>query len=209
MQIKLVRALPSLLIAGVLAACSRSASVPGQLPNQPLVPAFLHTATLVAPDGALADALQPSGYTPMAFPSNYPAATRVEAALWDVPESVAAQARLFAAPAGKGPNLRVLVMSASTGPTADPRVERDFYRNVLGTGVPQLPAAAKIPGVRVRAWTFIIEDASKARDRLRDAGIEVTLDPVRFSSPYLGDHWTMGVRAPGGVIVELVQGSAR
>ena len=209
MQIKVVRALASLLIAGVLAACSRSADVAAQLPNPPLVPAFLHTATLVAPDGALADALEHGGYTPLAFPSNYPAATRIEAALWNVPETVAAQARLFAAPAGRGPNLRVLIMSAGTGPTADPRVERDFYRNVLGTEVPRLPAATKISGVRVRAWTFIIEDASKAQQRLRDAGIEVTLDPVRFSSPYLGDHWTLGIRAPDGAIVELVQGSAR
>jgi hydroxypyruvate isomerase len=163
----------------------------------------------VAPDGALADALEHGGYTPLAFPSNYPAADRVEAALWNVPETVAAQARLFAAPAGQGPNLRVLIMSPGTEPTADPRVARDFYRTVLGTEVPQLPAAANIAGVRVRAWTFIIEDVSKARDRLRDAGMEVTLEPVRFASPYLGDHWTMGVRAPDGAIVELVQGSAR
>jgi hypothetical protein len=204
------RAYVTLFIAGWLAACSASTSNPYEsLPGAPLVRAYLHTATLMVDDVTLIDRLQNQGWRYLSFPSNYPDAARYEALLWGVPEQVAAQHSMFAAPEGTGgPNVRVLIMPTSQRQRADPAVERDFFRNVLGTQVPQWPAGELPAGARVQVWTYVIENVAKADEILRKAGIPVTSAPVAFKSPYLGDHRSMAIRAPDGTVVELFQGSA-
>ena len=203
------RAHVTLFGVALLAGCSGSANPYHALPGAPLVRGYLHTVTLVVDDVTLIDKLQHQGYRYLSFPSNYPDVARHEAALWEVPEQVAAHGTVFASPDGNGPNLRVLIMPTTPRAAVDADVEKDFFRNVLGADVPRWPAGALPAGARVQAWTYVIENVNQANDILKRAGIAVASAPIAFKSPYLGDHRTMGIRAPDGTVVELFQGSAR
>jgi hypothetical protein len=203
------RAYVTLFIAGWLAGCSGSQSDPYQsMPGAPLVRSYLHTVTLMVDDVGLVQRLQDQGWRYLSFPSNYPDVARYEAALWGVPEQVAAKQSVFASPDGKGPNVRVLIMPTSPRGRVDAGVERDFFSNVLGTEVPHWPAGELPAGARVQVWTYVIENVAKAEEILRKAGIPATSAPVAFKSPYLGDHRSMAIRAPDGTVIELFQGSA-
>lgn len=198
----------SLLAA--LAGCSRSADNPYvRIQDAPLAKATLHTVTVASPDAAQAERLAAAGYTHTALPSNYPLSVEAEAALWQVPLSFAATSVIFMAQPGQGPDVRLIVM-----PEVKPLVSVDedvlaaFYRNVLGTGVPRWPGSSTLQnGARVQAWTFRVDDVLAARKRFLEAAIPVTFTPVRITTAYLGDHSTLAIQAPDGVIVQLVQGA--
>jgi hypothetical protein len=213
MQIPNLRRGRALLAAAcVLAACSRSVDSPyAGLEDPPLVQAYLHTVTLVSDDVAIVEQTRKDGYRAIAFATNYPASIAVEAALWGVPGSVAAKPVELGAPTEQGPNLRILVMPlAAHGPTSNPATEADFFRNVLGTDVPRWPATGKLAdNVRVQAWTYFVDNVVQANKRLRENGIPVVFDPVAITTPSLGDHKTMAIRAPDGTVVELVEAAAR
>jgi hypothetical protein len=163
--------------------------------------------TLVSDDPGLVERLRKDGYTPVPAGPNYPASISVEAALWNVPDPIAAQAALFMAPAGRGLDVRVLPMApqALRAPV-DAATEEAFFKNVLGTGVPQWPLADH---VGVQAWTYFVADVVAASKRLREAGITVVFEPVATTTAYLGDHRTMGIRAPDGTVIELAQSRAQ
>ena len=73
----------------MLAACSGSKNNPYRdIADPPLTHATLHTVTLVTGNPDLAANLVNLGYTELKLPSNYPAAVRVEAGLWDAPEEL-------------------------------------------------------------------------------------------------------------------------
>jgi len=213
MQTKnICRVLVSISFIAVLLGCSPAADNPySKIQDPPLVSASLHTATVVSADAAPADALQKEGFTPAPFSSNYPASVPVEALLWKVPEAAAANPAVLMAPAGKGPNVRVLATAAPSAVTAvDPDVEKAFFRNVLGNDVPRWPGRTPLPaGARVQVWTYFVTDVVAAKRRLHEAGIPVTFDPVAITTAYLGDHRTMGILAPDGAVIELVQNVAQ
>jgi len=213
MQTKnLCRVLASILFAAMLQGCSPAADNPwSKIQDPPLVSAALHTVTVTSPDAVLVEALQKEGFTLTPFSSNYPASVPVEALLWKVPEQAAASPAVLMAPAGKSPNVRVLVTPAAAAVTAvDPDVEKTFFRNVLGSEVPRWPGSVPLPpGARVQVWTYFVTDVVAASRRLRAAGIPVAFDPVAITTAYLGDHRTMGILAPDGAIIELVQNAAQ
>jgi hypothetical protein len=193
-----------------LAGCSGSAVNPyARIPDAPLVKATLHTVTLVSPDAAQAERLAAAGYTRAPVPSNYPLSSEGEAALWQVPHRSAASAVLFMAQPGKGPNVRLIVMpEVKPGVAVDEEILAAFYDNVLGTPMPRWPGSSTLQnGARVQAWTFLVDDVLAARQRFVEAGIPVTFAPMRITTAYLGDHSTMSIQAPDGVIVQLVQGA--
>jgi hypothetical protein len=209
--ISFLRALVPLACAVLLAACSAAADNPyARIKDAPLVRASLHTVTLVSADAAVVGRVRQDGYSPLPPAPNYPGAVRVEAALWKVPEDVASQPLVFMAPRGRGPNVRVLTAPlAGELPEVDSAVIEAFYRNVLGTAVPQWPGSISLPSTaKVRAWTFLIDNVVEARRRLREAGIPVTFDAVAITTAYLGDHKLLGIMAPDGVIIELVETAA-
>jgi hypothetical protein len=198
------------LVLLALAACSDSPDPWSGLQNPPLTQGRLHTVT-IAGDGVRAqEQARDAGYSALTFQPNYPAALHVEASLWDVPEPVAGKAVLFKSP-GKGPDLRVLEMPlAARGMVASSGSEQSFYRNVLGAEVPTWPAGIeRHPDVRVQAWTFFVPSVVEASRRLRENGIAVIYDAVSLTTPYLGDHKTMAIRAPDGTIVQLVESAAQ
>ena len=206
---RLVAFLP---LAVALLGCSPAADNPyAKIPDPPLVSARLHTVTVASPDASLSDALQKDGFAPAAFGSNYPASVRVEALLWKVPEEAVAGVTVLMAPPGKGPNVRVLAMPSTTPATpVDARVEKDFYRNVLGSDVPRWPGSSPLPsGARVQVRTFFVADVVEAKRRMRAAGIPVSFDPVDITTAFLGDHRTMAILAPDGAVIELVQNHAQ
>jgi hypothetical protein len=193
-----------------MAACSDSPDPWSNLSNPPLVQGTLHTVTLAGESSRAQVQARQAGYSALTFQPNYPAASRVEASLWDVPEPVAGNAALFKSP-GKGPDLRVLEMPlAARGMAASARSEQSFYRNVLGAEVPAWPAGIeRQPDLRVQAWTFFVPSVVEAGKRLRENGIAVVYDAVSLTTPYLGDHKTMAIRAPDGTIVQLVESAAQ
>jgi hypothetical protein len=197
----------------VLSACS-SADNPYSKIEGPLIPARLHTATLVTDGPALLEQAQQAGYTVMPLPPNYQAAIHVQSLQWNVPEDVAGKVTILKAP-GAGPNLRILVTSLpSVGPPATPpaapAVVRAFYENVLGTEVPAWPEKiAREANVRVQVWTFMISDVLDARRKLRAHVIPTLTEPVGITTSYLGDEKSLTLRAPDGAIVELVQAVAQ
>ena len=204
--------LASISFAAVLLGCSPAADNPySKIQDPPLVSASLHTVTVVSPDAAPLETLQREGFTLAPFPSNYPASVPVEALLWKVPETVAANPAVLMAAGGKGPNVRVLVTPAAAAVTAvDPDVEKAFFRNVLGSDVPRWPGHTPLPaGARVQVWTYFVPDVVAAKRRLRAAGIPVPFEPVAITTAYLGDHRTMGIGAPDGTVIELVQNVAQ
>jgi hypothetical protein len=198
------------LAAACLAACSPADNPYASIKDPPLVRATLHTLTLVGADAGLADRLRQDGFVAMPQAPNYPGGVRVEAALWKVPEDVAAAPVVFMAPGGRGTHVRLLNAPArGNAPAANPRVIDDFYRKVLGTGVPEWPGSLSLPpAARIHAWTFLIDDVLAAKRRLREAGIPVTFDAVAITTAYLGDHKLLGITAPDGVIIELVETAA-
>jgi hypothetical protein len=203
-------ALPLTLTLTLLAGCSRADNPYAKIADGPLVTATLHTVTLVTNDAALGERLQKDGYTALSFAPNYQAATHVESLLWDVPEDVAGKVAIFKGPAG-APDLRVLTVPPEPAtPPADAAVLRDFYRNVLGTDVPQWPAkVARADNVRVQVWTYLIPDVLDVRTKLRAHMIPTASEPVGNTTPYLGDEKVLTLKAPDGVIVELVQTAAQ
>jgi hypothetical protein len=201
----------AVLVLAALAACGRSSDNPyAAIKDAPLVQATLHTVTLVTDSAAVAEELQVKGYTPLPFSSNYPASNAVESSLWSVPEPVAAGAVHFRAPNAGDANVCVLRMALAAGSRpADSGVEKAFYKNVLGAGVPTWPSGVqRTDKVRVQVWTWLVPDVAAANKRLRANGIPVIYDPATITTAYLGDHKTMAIRAPDGTIVELVEAVA-
>jgi hypothetical protein len=193
-----------------LTACSSADNPYSKIEDAPLIPARLHTATLVSESSEVLEAAQKGGYTVIPLAPNYPAAIHVQSLQWDVSEDAASKVTILKAP-GEGPNLRVLVakLPPAAAP-ADPAVSKAFYRNVLGTDVPPWPE--KVPRtdrVRVQVWTFVIADVLEARRKLRAHTIPTLTEPVGITTSYLGDEKTLTLRAPDGAIVELVQTAAQ
>jgi hypothetical protein len=206
-----LRAIAPLMLVGLLAGCSRSADDPySAIEDAPLVRARLHTVTLASADAGVVDRIRQDGYSPVPPHPNYPGAVRVEAALWKVPEEVAAKPVVLMAPGGQGPNVRVLAIEPpAAAVSAERAVLESFYRQVLGSQVPDWRGSANLPAnARVQAWTFLVDDVVVARRRLREAGIPVTFDAVAITTAYFGDHKVLGVTAPDGVVVELVETAA-
>jgi len=206
------RVLAGVLLTCLLFGCTGSTDDQyASLKDVPLAPARLHAVTVVTDDATLSQLLAKKGYTAMTFSSNYPASDRVEASLWSVPEPVVARAAHLKGPAADSPDLRVLVMElAAKGREAEAATNRAFFRNVLGSDVPQLPQGIEATeSVRVKVWTYLIPDVVEANKRLRANNIPVVFDPVSITTAYLGDHKAMAIRAPDGTIVELVETLAR
>jgi len=212
MQTKhICRVLAGLALASWLAGCSASADNPyASLKDAPLAAGKLYTVTLVTDDAAFAQTLEKKGFTALALPTNYPAADRVEATLWSVPESVVARAIHLKSPSS-APDVRVLVMElAAKGRDADAATNQAFFKNVLGSDVPALPAGIQATdGVRVKVWTYQIPSVVDANNRMRANNIPVVFDPVAITTSYLGDHKAMAIRAPDGTIIELVEATAQ
>ena len=195
----------------LLAACSTSDNPYARIEDGPLIPAQLHAVTLVTDSPALLEQLPQAGYTMLALQPNYEAAVRVQSMLWDVSEEAAGKARILRGGDAQ-PDLRVLVtpLEPSAASAADAGVMRAFYRNVLGTDVPQWPEKVKkSDNVRVQVWTYFISDVLDARRKLRAHTIPTASEPVGITTSYLGDEKTMTLRAPDGTIVELVQTAAQ
>jgi catechol 2,3-dioxygenase-like lactoylglutathione lyase family enzyme len=121
-----------------------------------------------------------------------------------------ARAAHFRAVVPDAPDVRVLVMElAAKGREAEAATNRAFFRNVLGSDVPELPKGIELSeGLRVQVWTYRIPDVAGTNERLRANGIPVVFDPADFTTAYLGDHKAMAIRAPDGTIVELVETAA-
>jgi hypothetical protein len=206
------RVLAGVLLTCLLFGCAGSTDDQyASLKDVPLAPARLHAVTVVTDDAALSQLLAKKGYTAMTFTSNYPASDRIEASLWSVPEPVVARAAHLKGPAAGSPDLRVLVMElAAKGREAEAATNRAFFRNVLGSDVPELPQGIEATeSVRVKVWTYLIPNVVEANKRLRANNIPVVFDPVSITTAYLGDHKAMAIRAPDGTIVELVETMAR
>lgn len=201
-----------MLVVVALASCSKTSdNLYAAIANPPLVEARLHTVTLATDGSTVAEELQAKGYAPIQFTSNYPVSDSVESSLWSVPEPVAAGAAHFKAPDVAGVNVRVLKMAlAASSRTGDSATDKAFFKNVLGTDVPEWPAAVKrTDKVRVQVWTYLIPDILSANKRLRENSIPVVYDPVAITTAYLGDHKTMAIRSPDGTIIELVETAAQ
>jgi len=206
------RVLAGVLLTCLLFGCAGSTDDQyASLKDVPLAPARLHAVTVVTDDATLSQLLAKKGYTAMTFTSNYPASDRIEASLWSVPEPVVARAAHLKGPAADSPDLRVLVMElAAKGREAEAATNRAFFRNVLGSDVPELPQGIEATeSVRVKVWTYLIPNVVEANKRLRANNIPVVFDPVSITTAYLGDHKAMAIRAPDGTIVELVETMAR
>jgi hypothetical protein len=201
---------PAILLAVLLAACApRGKDDPySRIGQPPLVAAELHTATIASPDPALGERLAALGYVPLELAPNYPEAVRVESLAWGVSEEEAGAVRYFQAPPGGGPNLRVLAAAApARAATVAAAVEKSFFRNVLGSEVPDRSRLAAHGEVLV--WTYRIDDVPAARDRLRAANIPISFNAVAITSAYFGDQKLLGIRAPDGTVIELVQTAAQ
>jgi hypothetical protein len=86
-------------------------------------------------------------------------------------------------------------------------VEKSFFRNVLGSEAPDRSRLAALGEVRV--WTYRIDDLPAARDRLRASSIPIPFNAVAITSAYFGDQKLLGIRAPDGTVIELVQTAAQ
>jgi hypothetical protein len=206
---RLIVGLTVLLVAG---ACSRTADNPySRLKDPPLVNATLHTVTVVSDTDAAVATITGAGFSEATLPTNYHRADQVEASLWDVPAPVAAGARHFMASKAGEPNLRLLVMPlAARGRDADAGINEAFFRNVLGTTVPEWPLPGKPDdNHRIQAWTYLVPGVVEASKRLRENGIPVVYDPVSITTAYLGTHSTLAIRAPDGTVVQLVETAAQ
>jgi len=195
------RALAGLALASLLAGCSGSDS------KYPLVTGTLSSVTLVTDEPVYVQSLKKKGFTVMNFPPNYDEAFEVQAALWSVPQPAVRAAVLFQAPTAAKPDVRVLVTElAAEGREAEASTNEEFFKNVLGSEVPVLPEGIEAnDAVRVQVWTYLIPSVIEANKRLRANNRAVLFDPVAITTPYMGDHQTMTIRAPDGTIIELVQ----
>ena len=213
MQVPNIRRLTLVLtLLLVAAARSRTADNPyARLEDPPLVKATLHTVTLVSDSEAAVATITGAGFSEAPLPPNYQRADQVEASLWDVPEPVAARVRHFMASKAGMPNLRLLVMPlAARGRNADADTSKAFFRNVLGTTVPQWPLPGKPDdNHRIQVWTYSVPDLVAASKRLRENGIPVVYDPVSITTSYFGTHKTLAIRAPDGTVVQLVETAAQ
>jgi hypothetical protein len=199
--------LAALLLAS---GCGSGESPYAGIKDAPLIQGRLHTVTLVSDTPATAAKIRDAGYTPVSLPPNYERANAVEAAVWDVPEAVAAQAQYFQSTRG-APDIRLVVMTlAPRAGQKDSVAETEFFRKVLGVDVPGWPLREPPSDhVRVQAWTYFVPDVVTANRRLRENGIAVTYDPVAITTSYLGDHRMLALRAPDGTVVQLVQSSTQ
>ncbi len=197
------RSFAVLLCVFVFAACSRS-------DDPPVLQATVRSVALSSASGDVGARLRDWGYQPVTFAANYPGTTRVHALLWQVPEEVVEKSLEFAAPARVPAHARVLVVESSAErPAASGSDLEKFYRGVLGIDVPRFPASAELSdGARVHAWTMAVPDILEARNRLREANVPVVFNPVALTSPVFGDHKMLAIRAPDGVIVELIETTA-
>jgi len=205
----LVRVLAALALVA-LTSCGRTSDNPyAAIKDPPLLQARLHTVTLVTDGPGVAESLQVKGYAPIQFASNYPVSNEVESKLWSVPMTAVESVAHYKSKNAADPGVRVLKMAlAARTSRADAGVEKAFFRNVLGSDVPQMPSGVEpTDKVRVQVWTFLIPDVLVANKSLRANGVPVVFDPVAITTAYLGDHKVMAIRAPGGAIVELVQGA--
>lgn len=212
MQTSFSRRVLGTLVLTALISCSGTKDNPyAAIQDPPMVQGRLQAVTLATDGATVAEQLQVKGYVPITFASNYPVSTSVESSLWSVPEPVAAGVAHFKASDAAEPDVRVLKMAlAASSRAPDPSVDKAFFENVLGTGVPRLPAGLeRTDKVRVQVWTYLIPDILAANRRFREGGIPVVYDPVKITTAYLGDHETMAIRAPDGTIVELVETAAQ
>lgn len=211
MQARNFRLLLAVAMVALATACSTADNPYAKLQDPPLVQGRLHTITLVSDTQQVEQALEQVGFTRAAFQPNYQQADAVQASIWSVPEPVAAKASYFKAAAPGAADVRVLVMPlAAKGREAEPAVDQAFFRNVLGAEVPTWP----LPGspsdnVRIQVWVYLVPSILEARKRLRDNGIPVIFDAVAITTPYLGDHKTLAIRAPDGTVVQLVETAAQ
>lgn len=198
-------------VAVLAMACGNNENPYAKFKDPPLVQARLHTVTLASDKDAIVEQVRQAGFTAVTLPPNYPQADAVEAQIWGVPEPVATKALHFTAATPGRPNVRVVVLPlAAKGRTAAREVNEAFFRNVLGTDVPQWPlAAAPSADVRIQAWTYVVTDILAASKRLRENGIPVIYDPVGITTSYMGDYKTLAIRSPDGTVVQLAQTSAQ
>lgn len=204
--------MPGLAFMLVAAACSRTEDNPyTRLKDPPLVKATLHTVTVVSDSDAAVAMITGAGFSEAPLPPNYQRADQVEASLWDVPEPVAAGVRHFMASKTGRPNLRLLVMPlAARGRNAGAEINEAFFRNVLGTSVPEWPLPGKPDdNHRIQAWTYLVPSIVEAGKRLRENGIPVVYNAVSITTSYLGTHKTLAIRAPDGTVVQLVETAAQ
>jgi len=207
---RLVRVLAALVLVA-LTSCGRNSGNPyAAIKDPPLLQARLHTVTVVTDGHGVAESLQVKGYVPIRFASNYPVSNEVESKLWSVPLTAVESAVHYKSQNATDTGVRVLTMAlAARTSRADAGVEKAFFRNVLGSDVPQMPAGVEpTDKARVQVWTFLIPDVLAANKSLRENGVPVVFDPVAITTAYLGDHKVMAIRAPDGAIVELVQTAA-
>ncbi len=197
------RSFAVLLCVFVFVACSRS-------DDPPILQATVRSVTLWSAGDDIGARLRDWGYQPVTFAANYPGTTRMHALLWEVPEEVVEKSLEFAAPGKVPAHARVLVVGSSAErPVASGAAVEKFYRGVLGVDVPRFPASGGLPdGVRVHAWTMAVPDILEARNRLREANVPVVSSPVALTSPIFGDHKMLAIRAPDGVLVELIETTA-
>jgi hypothetical protein len=190
-----------------LGACSRADNPFERLENPPVMQADLRGVTLVSAEPSFGEKLPDMGYEPLSFAANYPGTVRVHALMWQMPEPVVTAAREFRSPGAKPQNATLLVAPLPTPPpAADAALVKSFYRNVLGSEVPVFPPKGRLPAdVRVQAWTFVVPKVLDASRKLREKNIAVVFNPVAMSSPMFGDHKVIAIRAPDGVLVELVE----
>lgn len=204
------RPVAALLCVLVLGACSRVDNPYQRIANPPVVQAGLRGVTLVGSDPASGDVLPGMGYQKVSFAANYPGAVRVHSLMWELPEPVVNDALEFRASGSKLPDVTLLVAAPpADSPAVDPALLASFYRNVLGSDVPRFPAKGDLPaGVRVHAWTFTVPDVLEANRKLREKSIAVIFSPVAITTPALGDHKVIAIRAPDGTLIELVETAA-
>lgn len=194
----------------LVTACGTADNPYSKLKDPPLVQATLHTVTLASDTAAIAEVIQRAGFTAVTLPPNYQQADMVEASLWGVPEPVAAGVAHFRAANG-GPNLRLLVLPLTEkARKPEPAVDRAFFRNVLGSDVPEWPLPEAQPrNVHIQVWTYLVPDIVVARQRLRGNNIPVIFDAVGITTAYMGDQKTLAIRAPDGTVVQLVQAATQ
>ena len=200
-------ALPLVLL---VAACSSADNPYARLKGPPLIQGQLHTVTLASDTEAVLADVEKAGLAPVNLPPNYQQADAIEAALWGVPEPVAAKVRHFRG-TSQVPDVRVLVMPlAAFGRQVEPEVDQAFFRGVLGVKPPLWPLPGKQPdNVRVQAWTYLVPNILDASKRLRENGIPVTYAPVSITTSYLGTFKMLGIRAPDGTVIQLVEAVAQ
>jgi hypothetical protein len=211
MQARNFRLLLGVALMAVASACSTSDNPYSSLKDPPLLQGRLLTVTLVSDTAQVEQAVEQVGFTRAAFQPNYPQADAVQASIWSVPEPVAAKASYFKSSKPGTPDVRVLVMPlAAKGRESSAEVDKAFFRNVLGSEVPTWPLpGSPAENVRIQVWGFVVPNILDAKNKLRDNGIPVIFDPVAITTPYLGDHKTLAIRAPDGTVVQLVETAAQ